>query len=320
MTVRQRADHASPGDVRVLPRPNFFIVGAAKCGTTSLYAALAQHPDVFMPTLKEPHFFGEDLERLNHKRFTLDQYLALFARVNGERRIGEASTSYLVSHTAANEIHSFAPDARIVAMVRNPIDQMYSYHANHVAGGGESIFDFADALAAESDRKLGGKLPCNKPEIRQLLCYREVATFSPQLLRFLDVFGREAVKVIMFDDWVSDPASVYRDTASFLGIDPHYTPRIAVKNPSRRVRSPMVHRLVHEPPPSVQAIARALLPQSRRARLTYRLSRANTRVAPRPSMHTELRGALVDEFAPEIERLGHILGRDLSPWLRVDSA
>src|SRR3972149_11450918 len=121
--------------------PNFFIVGAPKCGTTAMYTYLKQHPEVFMSDLKELHFFGTDHHRINYTPYTKEQYLSFFDGAGDKRRIGEASTSYLYSERAAVEIKEFNPFARIIIMLRNPVDVMYAYHHTNLSGGFEYIPD-----------------------------------------------------------------------------------------------------------------------------------------------------------------------------------
>ena len=113
---------------RPAARPDFFIVGAPKCGTTALYEYLRQHPAVFMPFHKEPLFFGDDLTR-RYGRLTLHDYMRLFKDAKPGQRVGEASAWYLYSRSAAAEIKAYAPDAQIIVMVRNPVDMMYAEHS-----------------------------------------------------------------------------------------------------------------------------------------------------------------------------------------------
>jgi len=154
-------------------RPNFFIVGAPKCGTSALFAYLNQHPQVFMAHLKELHFFGTDVRY--PARPTLDQYLLHFAKAREELRVGEASTSYLFSQSAAQEIRAFNPAARIVIMLRNPVDMMYSLHSEMLYWLNEDIEDFEAALEAEEKRKvvenITERIVIGKDDVTINLCY-----------------------------------------------------------------------------------------------------------------------------------------------------
>lgn len=136
-----------------MKKPDFFIVGAAKCGTTAMYEYLKEHPEIFMPEdAKEPNYFGSDM---NYKssRLTEEQYLSLFSDAKNEKRIGEASVWYLYSKLAASEIKEFCPSARIIIMLRNPVDMLYSLHSELFYGADEDIEDFKTALNAEEVRK-----------------------------------------------------------------------------------------------------------------------------------------------------------------------
>src|ERR671927_280038 len=143
--------------VTSIRRPDFFIVGAPKCGTTALYVYLKAHPQIFMPFLKEPHFFGRDLSS-RYGRMTLADYLALFAGAKNDQRVGEASSWYLYSRTAAREIKEFSA-ADIIVIFRNPIDMMYAQHSQLLFQRQEEIVDFKEALAAESERRQGHRIP-----------------------------------------------------------------------------------------------------------------------------------------------------------------
>lgn len=295
--------------------PDFFIVGAPKAGTSSLFAHLGRHPEVFTPALKEPHYFGADIERLNHRRFTEAEYLALFAPAGGERRAGDGSTSCLHSRSAADEIRAFNPEARIVVMLREPVAVMHALHGEMVAGGFEPIADFAAALEAESRRKAGELLPRAAAGLRDNLYYRDMVAFAEQLERYLDVFGADRVHVVLFDDWVSDTRAAYRAVLEFLDVDTAFEPDLGeVVNGSRQVRSIALQRFVFDPPPPVRRAVRALVPDPLRSRARYGLRSLNTVAGARAPLPPQLARRLSDEMQPGIERLERVLGRDLSAW------
>ena len=137
--------------VTKMRRPDFFIVGAPKCGTTAMIDYLKQHPEVFVPDRKELDFFGRDLVFKGH-RLTEEEYLGFFSRATAEKRAGEGSVWYLHSKTAALEIKDFSPNARIIIMLRNPLDMMYSFHSQRLYNGNEDIENFSAALDAEAER------------------------------------------------------------------------------------------------------------------------------------------------------------------------
>lgn len=295
--------------------PNFFIVGAPKAGTTALYEYLRQHPDVFMSRQKELFFFGSDLHRIHSTPYTLDQYLSFFRDADAQARVGEASTSYLASRQAAQEIRQFCPSAKIIIMLRSPLDVMVAYHTEMSYGGFEEIADFGEALRAEPSRKHGQLWP-RQPGIVENLFYREVVKFSEHVARYWSVFGKENTRIVIYDDFKRDTAAVYRHTLEFLGVDPAFQPRFDIVNANKRVRSPGLQRFVLHPPAFAAALAQTILPDRLRERVRARLRHLNTKQEPRPPLDPRLRQSLQEELTPEVERLSQLLGRDLSSWTR----
>ncbi len=295
--------------------PNFFIVGAPKCGTTAMSVYLKQHPEVFIPHKKEPHFFGTDLSSPVFYK-DKERYLSLFVGAGDEKRLGEASVWYLYSKRAAEEIKEFAPEARIIIMLRDPVEMIYSLHSQLLYSGDEDIEDFQAALNAEEDRKKGLRIP-KRARVVQGLCYRETAKYTKQVERYLHVFGPEAVNVIIFDDFKNDPAGVYRKTLRFLEVDPGFRTELRSVNPNTRVRSKVLRELGYKNPPKIARwFARLLTPGRMRGSLGKTLKRYNTRTEVRRPLDPELSKRLRAEFAPEVKQLSELLDRDLTHWSR----
>ena len=294
-------------------RPDFFIVGAFKSGTTALYQYLRQHPQIFMPFHKEPLFFGDDLTR-RYGRMRLNQYLGLFREAEPGQRVGEASAWYLYSACAAREIHEFAPDAQIVVMLRNPVDVMHAQHSQMLFSATENIADFEEALEVEPMRRRGERLPPG-PIRAETLFYRHSVQFAEQLERYLEVFGPERVHVIVYDDFRDRTGEVYESTLRFLGVDDSFRPSVEVVNASRRVRSQILPRLIFQPPERMLGAVRVLrrFPLVHRARSA--LLEMNSHRRGRAEMDARLRAQLTAEFEPEIRRLAGLIGRDLGAWL-----
>lgn len=302
-------------------KPNLFIVGAPKCGTTSLYTYLQVHPDIAMSRIKEPHYFGSDFEAKRFRRHSLDFYLSLWEGAEDARWWGEASIYYLYSRRAAQEIHAFNPEARIMALLRNPVDMLYSFYYERRFHGEEPLETFGEALAAETDRKQGHRMPARLSNMPEVLYYRDVARFAEQVERYFDVFGREQVRVIIFDDLKNDTLAVYRDTLAFLDLDlPPNMPDLYAVNPSKIPRSSAVTRFFHDPPlwwrRGPVALGRLLVPELTRHRVNRLIKHANTRYKKRPPMDSAIREQLKREFYPEVERLSELLDRDLTHWCR----
>lgn len=301
-----------------MTRPDFFLVGAPKCGTSLMDTYLKRHPDLFMP-IKELHYFGADLH-FNTPARTEENYLSFFRDVPAGRRAGESSTWPLYSRTAAREIKAFCANAQILIMLRNPVSMLHSLHSHLLFTGNEDIADFGEALAAEPDRRAGRRIPGNSFPTGALL-YRDVARFSEQVERYYEVFGRERVKVILADDFRKDPAAVYRDTLAFLGartdfpgFDELLKQDAWTRNENKAPRSRMILRFLKWP--TNQAVLRQVIPSPVPGwRFVLRaLRRLNIQYGERAPMTAEVKAMLTEEFKPEVARLGALLGRDLSHW------
>lgn len=310
------------------PKPNFFIVGAPKCGTTALHEYLQYHPDAFLPFYKEPHFFGADLlgSRFLQFRDKPGKYLKLFRDVRGEARIGESSPWYLASGTAAAEINRYDPGAKIIIMLRNPIDMMYSMWSQFRYSGNEQIETFEEALAAEAERRAGKRIRRAAHCITGLQ-YRQMTRFSEQVRRYFDCFGRERVMVIIFDDFRADTAGVYRSVLEFLELDTEVNVNFGVRNPNKEVRLAWLQKLIISTGFSLMllkdrltylATTSSLLPYAYRTRAVEGVIAAYTRYERRSPLTLETRRRLADELSDEIADLSALLDRDLSNWLRME--
>lgn len=274
---------------------------------------LAQHPEIFMPEMKEAHFFGADLDAPVYLRDE-KKYLALFAGARNEKRVGEASVFYLYSKKAATEIKDFSPAASIIVMLRNPVEMIYSLHSQRLYNGNEDIEDFEAALDAEEDRKRGLRLPKDRHLLAGLF-YRDVGKYTEQVQRYIETFGREKLKVIIFDEFKRNTAQVYKETCLFLGVDPTFNPLIRVVNGNKGVRSVTYRNLIFRPS-LLRTVARRVIPDTPRRRIIRVLERVNLKYEERPPMNPELKRRLKEEFRPEVERLSQLLDRDLTYWSR----
>jgi hypothetical protein len=293
-------------------KPDFFLVGAPKSGTTAMYHFLSQHTDLFLPESKEVHFFGTDLYSPHYSR-DLEKYLSLFAAATNETRVGEGSVWYLYSKLASREIKEFCPDSSILIMLRNPVDMIHSLHAHRLYINSEDIEDFAEALDAEAERKRGLRLPANPYPIAGLF-YREVGRYADQVQRYFEAFGRDKVKVILYDDFKADPAGACRKVFSFLGVLPSYPVQVRVINASKKIRSRSLASFLDPPPPLAQKLARALTSPRMRHKLFQTVRKMNTEHGPRQPLSSELRSSLQNYFALDVQRLSDLLDRDLSHW------
>jgi hypothetical protein len=287
---------------------DFFLVGAPKCGTTALYAFLAQHPDVFLPEEKELIFFGSDLSY--RTRLSEDAYLRHFAPWSGERRVGTSHTAYMQSRKAAGEIHERVPEADIIVMLRDPVSMVPSWHSELLYETVEEISDLEGALDAEPARRRGERIPRSAlNSYVESLFYSDVAAYSAQVARYLDTFGAARVHVILHEDLVRSPERVVADVTSCLGLPP-FQPVLATHNANKKVRSRVVQRAFFATDFPGHAAVRRLLPRGLRRRLLA----ANAVVAPRESISPTARRRLEAMFRDDVERLAALLDRDLSHW------
>jgi sulfotransferase family protein len=281
-----------------------------------MYEYLRTHPDLYLPERKELRYFGSDLDIRDRQLLTAEQYLAYFAAAPADARIGTAYVWYLYSRRAAGEIAKISPDARIIAMLRNPVDMLPALHGEHIANGNEDITDFTAALEAEPERRAGRRIPPHA-HLPQGLWYTDVPRYVEQLERYFTVFGRERVRVILFDDFVADTAATFRETLDFLGVRTEFGPEsFEPVNVSRRIRSERFRHFLARPPRLPRLIIRTFVPGRLRRSAYERAKRMNIEVAPREPVPPATADRLRTTFAPEIERLSALLDRDLTAlWL-----
>jgi hypothetical protein len=278
-----------------------------------MYEYLRAHPGLYLPERKELRFFGSDLEIRDRVPLTMDEYLAHFAGAEPSQRVGTAYVWYLFSRNAAEEIARFSPDAQILVMLRNPVEMVHALHGEHLYNGNEDIADFDEALDAEGDRRAGRRIPPHA-HLPQGLWYSAVPQYADQLQRYLDVFGRERVHVTIFDDFASDPAWSYRSILGFLGADDLAPASFAVINAAKRTRSEAFRHFLARPPALPRRVIRHTVPRPLRRWLYDRAKRFNVTSQGRAPMRPETASRLREHFAPGVERLSEILGRDLSHW------
>lgn len=303
-------------------KPDFFIVGAPKCGTTAMAEYLSVHPEIFMAR-KEMHVFGQDLKfGSQFYRRKLKNYLPEFKGWTTEKRGGEASVWYLYSTQAAAEIKAFNPDARIIILLRDPADMVHSLYHQFRYDGNEQLDTFEEALEAQADRRNGHRVG-RRAYLADGLQYHAVGAYTDQVKRYFDVFGRERVHVVIYDDFAASASEACRCALNFLEVDSKGLPReFKVINPAKTVRNHALHAILHEPLLRKTGLAvRPFLPRALFTwmhRLDDSLRRRSTGVAERRLPAPETRQQLKRDFAPEVARLSELLNRDLTHWSNVD--
>lgn len=300
-------------------RPDFFFVGHPRSGSGLLDSFLKGHPDLFMAR-KELHYFGADLRYHDPPR-ALDNYLAHFKGARDETRVGEASTWYLISERAAQEIRQFAgDDVRILMMLRDPVTWLASLHSHLCFTGDEDIADFSEALAAEPERRGGGRLPpYSIPACATW--YRHHTDYAAQVERYFEAFGRDRVKVLVLDDMRDDAEGVLDDVLRFLGVRVDFDGKAEVlaagqraRNSNRTVRSRRIRHFVNTPRNRrvLEGVDPAPVPGV--GMLIRSLRRGNIVYADRKRTDPAVAAALRAELQHRIEALEALLGRDLAAW------
>ena len=285
-------------------KPDFFVVGAAKSGTSSLFNYLAQHPSIFAPEIKEPHFFYNErcagAPVLGEK--DLGEYLRLYAGSPSGTRVGDASTSYLYAANAPREIRRLQDDARIIVILRDPTERAYSQYWNRVRDGNENL-SFEEALRVEAERK--------RDNWWHGFLYVETGHYTKQLSRYFDVFGRDNVQVHLFEDLHLNAGEVCRKVFSFLGVDPtHEIEANRVYNRSGPVRSRLLVKLLNAR--SIKETAAKVLPVTWKRSVGEGLRNANRK--PVPTMNSKTEKELRKVFEEDTLALERMIGRDLSEW------
>lgn len=293
--------------------PNFFIIGAPKCGTTSLAAWLAEHPNIYMSPIKEPFFFSQDIG--NCWRYGKAAYERLFNKVESiHTAIGEASTTYLFSKIAIPIIEQELSGARYIVMVRNPVDMAYSLHEQQLRSLNENIEDFRTAWQLAAERRLGRNVPpgCKDPV---LLDYPSWCRLGSQLERLFTLVPRERVLILVLDDLKENARREYLRVLDFLGVPDDGRTEFPVYNPARQWRSRRVAGAVRALAKGVARMkyVRGWLPR-RSLGLVRRLEKWNTRYRPRPPMPSDLRAELEAYFEEEVQKLEQLLGRAFPHW------
>ena len=290
--------------------PNFFIVGAARCGTTSLFDAIGQHPDVFPCPVKEPNHFALELNErswvvesarrrgvliapglpgmtvLPRVAITPDYgaYLQLFGEWRGQRAIGEASTAYFVSPRAAEAIADIVPTARIIAVLRHPVKRAVSEMQMHEQLGRD--------LSASQDKKA------------QAI---EASFYAPQVKRYLDAFPREQILFLIFEEMLSNPKETLRRVFGHIGVNPARGEDIDFThhNQSRSVRFARLNQLLFRS--GLRDVMVHILPARMRRSLAKRYYTASPPPAAPPIS--------IDLFRADIEDTSALIEQDLSRWL-----
>jgi hypothetical protein len=301
--------------------PNFLIIGKAKSGTTALYHALQQHPQIYMSPRKEPGFFtfedqhpnfnGPNDSAFNLGFITnLNDYQKLFAGTADHQTSGEASTVYLswyqIEKTVAN-IWRYIPQVRLIAILRHPAEQAYSIFNYRRQLGREPFSDFAQALAAETSLTRSGWSPGCR--------YRQNGFYYQQLRHYYDRFPHQNIRVYLYEDWDQQPQATLQDILSFLQVESPQQPiSIERHNTTILSHSRTLQTLLNRSG-FLKILIKPFLSKRSRTKIIQTLQRVNS-IKP-PALDPEIREQLVRGCRQDILQLQDLIGRDLSHWLKT---
>jgi hypothetical protein len=282
--------------------PTFLILGAPRSGTTFLFQALAASPQVYASPVKEPlYFYAPPGGKWPRPEMATDQYQNLFDGARPGQQCGEASTLYLYDSRAAERIAEVLPDAKMIAILRDPVERAFSHYTLHRMVHRESSKTFTDAIAAEENGSLEGGHPA--------FMYLRLGLYGEQIRRYLDRFPREQLLFIRYRDLSRDPARVIRRTLEFLGVSPVTgEASLARVNAAKTYRVPGLAPLLESP---AGKWLRARTPQRLRDAVQARVQ------TPRATLDPAIRKSLVEYFRDDVGLTERLLEWDLHSWLEV---
>lgn len=296
--------------------PDFLVIGAARAGTTALHSYLRQHPALFLPTVKEPNYFayagrtldckGPGADFINNSVTTAAAYGALFAPAAPGTLRGEASPLYLYEPDAPVNIHRLAPAARMIAILRNPIDQAFSHFMYATKLRIETEESFERALMLEDERLAMGWQP--------LFGYSRFPRYGAQLSRYLALFPRGQMLILRYEDFQSDPTGVMAKIFGHIGVDAAFKPDMSQKlNAGGRPKSRIFQDFLMKPNPITGAIG-MIVPKQARLRIRDRLAGIN--MTREDAVPARARKILVTRLSDDVQALSTLLGQDFTGWLK----
>ncbi len=295
--------------------PDFLVIGAARAGTTALHAYLRQHPEIFMPEHKEPNFFAYDgqvldckgpgADYINNSVTDLEMYAALFSSASPDGKLGEASPLYLYSERAPARIQHHIPKAKMVVILRNPIEQAYSHFMYATKQRIETEENFDNALKLETERLAQDWQP--------LFGYSSFPRYGEQLARYFELFSRDQFLIRRYEDYISDPETLLKEIFDFVGVDSAFTPDMADKlNAGGTPKNKAFQDFLMKSNPVTKAVG-YVVPQATRLKIRDWMAGLNMN-AP-DELSAAARAVLIDRLAEDIRQLETLLGWDLSDWI-----
>ena len=313
--------------------PNFFVVGAVKAGTTSLYYYFKQHPEIYMSPIKEPHYFSKDIDinsfREDYKKIAIiniqkyfsqpkltelqvafirdfEHYKQLFREVKNEKAIGEISNSYLYSKVAAQEIRKTIPDAKIIMILRDPVERAFSHYLMNLRDGLTSETDFVSEVINDFKKNPKGW------GISHL--YIELGLYYNQVKRYLETFPEKNVKIILYDDYKENPLKTLNEIWDFLEVSKDVEPDMSKRyNTAAIPKYPRLNTIARK----FYTILTPILPLDTREKMKNYYKKITMKPEKRKLLDSERR-ILLEYFEEDIKKLSKLINRDLSNWLKTE--
>lgn len=310
--------------------PNFFIVGSAKSGTTSIYNYLKQHPDIFMSPIKETHHFSTDIDsskfrpdyaaNLNinidswldgdQKKEIFhafvkdwDKYLKLFKNSENQKAIGEVTNSYLYSKEAAKNIRSKFPEGKIIMILRNPVERAFSHFLMDLKSGLETG-SFLEAFKKDMAKSNKGWGISN--------VYYEIGMYYEQVKRYLTIFPQEQIKIILYDDYRNDAIKTLKEICNFLNIDSNFEFEFSKEHNKAMIpKSGAVALMMRQK--GLKVFAKKIFPKSWK-NIISKIFFTNKNL---PKLSVDDRKYLIELYKEDIQKLAQLINRDLTSWVKI---
>ncbi len=292
-------------------KTNFFILGAPKCGTTSMYHWLKQHSEIYFSEIKETHFFATDLHPNKRAIKKIEDYLDLYRDTKHNHKVlGDASVFYLYSEEAVSNILKYNSESKYLVMLRNPIDMVVSLHAQYLHTGNEIYEDFEKAWNLKDERVKGTGVT-KITEDPQLLNYGEVCSLGKQVKRLLKTVEEDKVKFILLDDLKKNPKEILKELFQFLEIGNEKID-LEVKNRVTARKSKNLHRFIKY----INRYKKDLGIGKLNTGFGKLTSRLNTKKGSKFVLEGDLKRDVIIKFESDVNLLMDLLNEDLTHWLK----
>ena len=294
--------------------PTFLIVGVQKAGTTSIYNYLQEHPQVFMSRIKETNFLEQDWSSLPPEKqnkngiVTIEDYAALFADVRDEIAIGEASPNYLFHYeSSAARIKKYVPDARLIMVLRNPIERAYSDYLMHIR----------DAINTNSTKVMSFSEQIDKRAHKSFIIRK--GFYATPVKYYLDCFDKDQIKVFLYDDLVRDPQQFMEEFYTYIGVDSFQADVSKKVQQAKIPKNQAINNLLQSKNPLRAFVANTLktvVPLETRQNIRDRLINFNSQSKKSMPLTDSDREKLINLYREDILQLQYLIDRDLSGWLQ----